>query len=146
MRESCSPLAAAVVAAPMRKLCPAYWEQSNPAAASADLTAATNRSLIRCLPSVNLKKAPPVGLTDKEKYWKFVVNNTEALAVHNLKDFGEKHVVQYTKLKGSTNLLESPALLSFLSSHDAKTCLFDFACLVQQALVALHEKEWAHWT
>ena len=58
MRESCRPRNAAVVAAPMRKLWPAYNEESIPHFARVDLKNNTKQSQVRQRPSANLNRGP----------------------------------------------------------------------------------------
>ena len=49
-KESCSPHHAAVVAVPMRKLCPEYFSESIPAARKANRTSLTRKRLIPVVP------------------------------------------------------------------------------------------------
>ena len=58
IRKSWIPFSAAVVAAPIRKLWPAYWVQVKPIADSAVRSACTKRFLVRAFPSLYLKKGP----------------------------------------------------------------------------------------
>ena len=60
IRESLTPLAAAVDAAPILKLCPANWDACIPATvtARADRTLATKNSLDNGVPSLKVKKRP----------------------------------------------------------------------------------------
>ena len=54
INESWTPLLAAVVAAPILKLWPAYLEASTPDVATASLTALTNLSQVKYRPSTNV--------------------------------------------------------------------------------------------
>ena len=56
MMESSSPLAAAVVAAPIRKLCSLYLASSRPVFCSASLTLVTKRCLVKNDPFENMKR------------------------------------------------------------------------------------------
>ena len=58
IRESSTPRAAAVVAAPILKLCPANFDASKPVFDSASLTLLTNCSRDKGRPSLNWKKGP----------------------------------------------------------------------------------------
>ena len=58
IRESSTPLAAAVDATPILKLCPANWDACIPATVRADRTFATNKSLDNGVPSLKVKKGP----------------------------------------------------------------------------------------
>ena len=60
INESWTPLFAAVVAAPILKLWPAYLEASTPDAATASLTALMNLSRVKYCPSMNLNNGPGV--------------------------------------------------------------------------------------
>ena len=59
--ESSSPLPATAVAAPMRKLCLAYYSGLTPHLASACLTRLMNLALVRGVPSLKRKKGPSAG-------------------------------------------------------------------------------------
>ena len=59
MIESSTPAKSAVVAAPIRKLCPVYPLVSKPAVIIAFRMAMTSLSLVRNDPSLNTKKGPP---------------------------------------------------------------------------------------
>ena len=58
MVESSTPCSAAVVAAPIRKLCPEIPALLAPASSRALLTSSTKRGLVSGLPSSNLKRGP----------------------------------------------------------------------------------------
>ena len=60
MRESLKPILAAVVAAPMRKLCPLKQESSTPAACRACRRKCTSLGLERVQPSSNRNSGPGV--------------------------------------------------------------------------------------
>ena len=60
MVESSSPRSAAVVAAPMRRLCPVEFLASSPAVSKAERSFGMNQSFVHGLPSWHMKSGPGV--------------------------------------------------------------------------------------
>ena len=91
-------------------------------------------------------------ITDKKKYWKYIIRESEAATVSSaIKNIGKcDHVLSYepvdlgSHIFASRHLFVSPAMLGPLEYMDAKRSLFDFARLVQEALSSLHRLKWAH--
>ncbi len=85
-------------------------------------------------------------VTDRKKYWKYIIQDSEALTVSNIcKNVCKNdYLLHYHQLPQSSHLFESSAMLGPLQLSDAKQCLFDFAGLVKLALDALHAIKLAH--
>ncbi len=61
INESSIPASAAEVAAPILKLCPAYWSDGRPMPCRVTLSCWVNHTLITVRPSCSLKKGPWAG-------------------------------------------------------------------------------------
>ena len=91
-------------------------------------------------------------ITDKKKYWKYIVRESEAETVsYVIRNIGKcDHLLSYepvdlgSHISASRHLFVSPAMLGPLEYMDANESLFDFARLVKEALSSLHQLKWAH--
>ena len=85
-------------------------------------------------------------ITDKKKYWKYIVLESEVATVsYAIRRIGKcDHLLSYEPVDLDSHLFVSPAMLGPLQYMNAKRSLFDFARLVKEALSSLHRLKWAH--